>query len=45
MPGGSSFNEVLVTDLTVSDIRRASGMWVNGAGRHICVMRKRLGHS
>jgi len=31
MPGGLSFNEVLVTDLTVSDTRRASGSTVAGA--------------
>src|SRR6202022_2644485 len=31
MPGGSSFNEVLVTDPTVSDTRRASG---NGGWGH-----------
>ena len=30
MPGGSSFNEVLGSDLTVSDIRRAPGSTVAG---------------
>jgi hypothetical protein len=29
---GSSFNEVFVTDLTVTDTWRASGMSVNGGG-------------
>jgi len=38
MPGSSSFNEVRVTDPTVSNALRASGMWVNGAGPHAHVM-------